>query len=272
MNDVMEFQNNELGVKIRTMLNEDGSISMNTEDTARGFGWTFTAKSGNKVVRWNTVHEHLCAFGVATSCNADNYREMCPDYIPESLFYLLGMKASNKAAQEFQKWLAIEVIPAIRKTGSYTLRPKHDFSYPFVNDVQVKFYNDMPVLTLDDLCVLFGCNKSILSSRMYNSCWPGIYRYTLEGYELAEFKKRYPQYRSASRLTVIPQEGVDRLNFTGRSVDLLQLRPCEEQARPALSPQAISITINISGQGQLPPDKREILQQISDQLEAVLQE
>ena len=29
------------------------------------------------------------------------------------------MKASNKTAQEFQKWLAIEVIPQIRKTGGY---------------------------------------------------------------------------------------------------------------------------------------------------------
>ena len=42
------------------------------------------------------------------------------DYIPESVFYLLGMKASNKVAQEFQKWLAVEVIPQIRKTGGYT--------------------------------------------------------------------------------------------------------------------------------------------------------
>ena len=42
------------------------------------------------------------------------------DYIPESLFYMLGMKASNKVAQEFQKWLAVEVIPSIRKTSSYT--------------------------------------------------------------------------------------------------------------------------------------------------------
>ena len=30
------------------------------------------------------------------------------DYIPEILFYLLGMKANNKVAKEFQKLLAIE--------------------------------------------------------------------------------------------------------------------------------------------------------------------
>lgn len=262
MHDVMEFQNNELGVKIRTILNEDGSISMNAEDTAIGFGFTTVAKSGNAVVRWARVNDYLRELGFSPQVGKD-------DYIPESLFYLLGMKASNKAAQEFQKWLAMEVIPSIRKTGNYTMRPKHDYSYPFINEVQVKFYKDMPVLTLDDLCVLFACNKSILSSKMYNCCWPNIYRYTLEGYELAEFKKCYPQYRSASRLTVINQEGVDRLDFTGRPVDLLQLKPCEEQAE--LLP-AVSITINISGQNQLPQDKREILQQVSEQLAAILQE
>lgn len=41
------------------------------------------------------------------------------DYLPESLFYMLGMKANNETALKFQKWLAFEVIPSIRKTGSY---------------------------------------------------------------------------------------------------------------------------------------------------------
>lgn len=41
------------------------------------------------------------------------------DYIPESLFYRLGMKANNAVADKFQNWLAMEVIPSIRKTGSY---------------------------------------------------------------------------------------------------------------------------------------------------------
>ena len=46
------------------------------------------------------------------------------DYIPESLFYMLGMKANNKTAQDFQRWLAIDVIPSIRKTGTYSTGQK----------------------------------------------------------------------------------------------------------------------------------------------------
>lgn len=41
------------------------------------------------------------------------------DYIPEGLFYRLGMKASNARADRFQNWLAMEVIPSIRKNGGY---------------------------------------------------------------------------------------------------------------------------------------------------------
>ena len=47
------------------------------------------------------------------------------DYIPESLFYLLGMKANNKKAQKFQTWLATDVIPNIRK-GNYVILTEKD--------------------------------------------------------------------------------------------------------------------------------------------------
>lgn len=41
------------------------------------------------------------------------------DYIPESLFYMLGFKAENERAIKYQQWLAIDVLPSIRKHGAY---------------------------------------------------------------------------------------------------------------------------------------------------------
>lgn len=41
------------------------------------------------------------------------------DYIPGALFYLLGMKANNTSAHEFQRWMAVDVLVQIRKNGSY---------------------------------------------------------------------------------------------------------------------------------------------------------
>lgn len=108
----MIFSNKELGLEVRTITNVDGSISINAEDTARGFGWITVAKSGNEIVRWARVNEYCKEFGFSTQVSTD-------DYIPESLFYLLGMKANNTTAKKFQMWLATDVIPSIRQNGGY---------------------------------------------------------------------------------------------------------------------------------------------------------
>ena len=110
-NNIEVFNNPELGFSARTMLNEDGSISINAEDTARGFGWT-QEKNGKTYVRWETMNGYCIEFGFSQLVGKD-------DYIPEPIFYRLGMKASNKTADKFQNWLAMEVIPSIRKHGMY---------------------------------------------------------------------------------------------------------------------------------------------------------
>lgn len=111
MQELKIFENEEIGVSARTMLNDDGSISVNAEDTAIGFGWT-QEKSGKNYVKWERINGYLEEFGFSPRVGKD-------DYIPESVFYRLGMKASNARAERFQNWLSIEVIPSIRKNGGY---------------------------------------------------------------------------------------------------------------------------------------------------------
>lgn len=105
------FENKEIGVSARTLLNDDGSISVNAEDTEIGFGWT-QEKNGKTYVKWERINGYLEEFGFSPEVGKN-------DFIPESLFYRLGMKASNEKANKFQNWLAIEVIPSIRKNGGY---------------------------------------------------------------------------------------------------------------------------------------------------------
>lgn len=111
-NELMNFENNELGIKVRTIKYEDGSIGINAEDAARGFGWITIATSGNETIRWSRMNEYCKDFGFLNLLGKD-------DYIPESLFYLLGMKAKNEIAVKFQTWLAVDVLPSIRQTGAY---------------------------------------------------------------------------------------------------------------------------------------------------------
>lgn len=90
---------------------KNGIAYLNLEAVARGLGFTYVAASGNEVVRWKRVEGYLKELGVAT-CGYD-------EYIPESVFYRLAMKAKNEVAEAFQAKIAEEVIPSIRKHGAY---------------------------------------------------------------------------------------------------------------------------------------------------------
>lgn len=117
MNEIEVFKNNELGMQARMITNPDGSISISAEDTAIGFGWIQTQNKNGKEyisVRWERMNGFSAECGFPHSWGKD-------DYIPESLFYRLGMKANNVIADRFQNWLAFEVIPSIRKTGTYSM-------------------------------------------------------------------------------------------------------------------------------------------------------
>lgn len=92
---------------------QDGTAYLKLEDVARGLGFTRTAASGNEVVMWSRVDNYLSDLGVHT-CVHDGF-------IPENIFYRLAMKAKNETAEKFQALVADEIIPSIRKTGSYTV-------------------------------------------------------------------------------------------------------------------------------------------------------
>jgi phage antirepressor YoqD-like protein len=113
LNSIQVFSNKELDIQVRTVLNEDGSISINAEDAAIGFGW-YEEKDDKLYPRWRTINSYLREFGFSQDVAKD-------DFIPESLFYLLGMKASNERALKYQKWLAMDVLPAIRKHGIFAI-------------------------------------------------------------------------------------------------------------------------------------------------------
>lgn len=92
---------------------QDGTAYLKLEDVARGLGFTRTAASGNEVVMWSRVDGYLSDLGVHT-CAHDGF-------IPENIFYRLAMKAKNETAEKFQALVADEIIPSIRKTGSYSI-------------------------------------------------------------------------------------------------------------------------------------------------------
>lgn len=101
---------------------EDGVAYLHIEDSARGLGFTTTTEKGGVEytnVRWSRVDECLQDLNflpqVAENGKPHDY------YIPENIFYRLCMKAKNEVAEKFQAKVADEIIPSIRKTGSYSV-------------------------------------------------------------------------------------------------------------------------------------------------------
>jgi prophage antirepressor-like protein len=95
---------------VRAFIDKDGTAQLHQEDVARGLG--FVERKGEvEYIRWGRLNGYMAEFGFATS--GEN------EFIPENIFYLLAMKANNETAISFQKKVACEILPSIRKHGMY---------------------------------------------------------------------------------------------------------------------------------------------------------
>lgn len=90
---------------------KDGTAYLSLEAVARGLGFT-QEKNGVQYVKWERVQSYLSDLGFSPQVGKDAF-------IPENVFYRLAMKAKNEVAERFQAKIADDVIPTIRKTGSY---------------------------------------------------------------------------------------------------------------------------------------------------------
>ena len=108
--DKLQVFENEL---FKVSAKQDGEqILFDAEEVARNLGITATTKKNGityENIRWSRVNDFLPQVAEIKK----------GDLIPEPLVYKLAFKAQNEVAEKFQDWLAIEVIPSIRKTGTY---------------------------------------------------------------------------------------------------------------------------------------------------------
>ncbi|MDA1477305.1 ORF6C domain-containing protein [Bacillus changyiensis] len=106
MNQIQTFKNEIFEVAAKVV---NDQILFDVERVAKSLG-IVDIKNGIKYVRWNRVNSYLPKVSPQVAKG---------DFIPEPLVYKLAFKAKNEVAEQFQDWLAIEVIPTIRKTGQY---------------------------------------------------------------------------------------------------------------------------------------------------------
>ncbi|OJG31495.1 hypothetical protein RT42_GL000710 [Enterococcus cecorum DSM 20682 = ATCC 43198] len=109
--EIQTFSNNLFDLTVKT---ENGEALFDVETVARSLGFVQT-KDGKEFVRWERVNGYLKKYSPQVGKG---------DYISEPMVYKLAFKANNALAEQFQDWLATEVLPAIRKHGGYLTEQK----------------------------------------------------------------------------------------------------------------------------------------------------
>jgi prophage antirepressor-like protein len=116
-NQIQVFENQNFG-QIR-VVDKDGKPWFIAKDVAIVLGYVETAKA---------VREH-CK-GVSEIDTPTKGGIQAVKIIPESDVYRLILRSKKPEAEKFQDWVCGEVIPAIRKTGKYSISPESNEPQP----------------------------------------------------------------------------------------------------------------------------------------------
>lgn len=105
MNELQNFTNGIFNLDVKV---EGEEILFSAEQVAKSLGFT-TKTNGTEYVRWNRVNEFLPQVAKVEKGS----------FISEPMVYKLAFKANNAVSEKFTDWLAVEVLPTIRKHGVY---------------------------------------------------------------------------------------------------------------------------------------------------------
>lgn len=112
-NEVQIFENAEFG-KVRTIV-KDGEPFFIGKDVAEILGYSNTRDALAKHVDDEDKNTVAIRDGIQGNPNLT--------IINESGLYSLILSSKLPAAKKFKRWVTSEVLPSIRKTGSYTAKP-----------------------------------------------------------------------------------------------------------------------------------------------------
>lgn len=197
--------------KVRVIRSDNGEVSINAEDAVRGLGWTTVTRCGSKALRWNRFISCCREIGVEDDINKD-------DYINESLFYVIAMRARNIRAQEFMKWVALDVFPSARKNYQINVLPED-----MLNEVKAIYCLDKR--TMDIMKRLDEIEEAI---DVNNRKQQDIRKLAAEKMRIILGGKDSPAYRELIKKTYFSLERDYKKEFNVKSFDDISIDKYEE--------------------------------------------
>ena len=116
MNEIKIFENPEFG-SVRTLEDANGEVLFCGTDIAKALGYSNPSKA---------ISDHCKQGGITKRYTPTVSGEQLMPYITEGNVYRLIARSKLPKAEKFEHWVFDEVLPTIRKTGSYSINQKPD--------------------------------------------------------------------------------------------------------------------------------------------------
>lgn len=131
MNEITVFENDQFG-QVRTTIDEKGTPLFCGADIASALGYQNPSRE---------VQRH-CLYPQERQTTDLVGRQTTMLFIPEPDVYRLVIRSNKPEAVAFEKWLMEEVLPAIRRTGSY-LPAKGSTEYLCATDTLIRLAQEV---------------------------------------------------------------------------------------------------------------------------------
>ena len=143
MNELMIFENPEFG-KVRSV-QLDGEAWLVGKDVAEALGYTNPRKALS-----DHVDEEDKRQGDGVTIRDPIGREQTPTVINESGLYSLVLSSKLPGAKRFRRWVTSEVLPTLRRQGTYTMQTPKSAMELLRLQSQAMFELDERVNVLED--------------------------------------------------------------------------------------------------------------------------
>ncbi|MEI3637831.1 phage antirepressor KilAC domain-containing protein [Lactococcus lactis subsp. lactis] len=110
MNELQNFTNGIFNLDVKV---EGEEVLFSAEQVAKSLDLTQKQNKSGKIyesIRWETINKYLPQLSGEIEKGS---------FISEPMVYKLAFKANNAVSEKFTDWLAVEVLPTIRKHGAY---------------------------------------------------------------------------------------------------------------------------------------------------------